>query len=250
MIRLHESNTAWLGRPAGIVTDGAWFELDSAVREAALAPYSWVEFKAPMHSAPPALLLFRAGFLLADVQMNFRIRLAELSGSPSLDEYDCRSAADEPFTVEPGEARAFEHERFLALPGVTPAQLDFRYVAWARELITRHPEWSLRLTRRGRTQGWFLSEPCGAGVHLVLAMLSAEATISGQHLYHRSLLEYARRGASLGHAAFSAGNSAVLNIYSQLGARFTAPTGCWLWVRPAFPRPDVPLARERPEGRR
>lgn len=250
MIRLHESNTAWLGRPAGIVFDGAWFELDSPAREAALAPYAWAEFKSPMHSAPPALLLFRAGFMLADIQMNFRIALAEVGGSPSLDEYECRSASEEPFTVEPGEVRNFQHERFLAIPGVTPALLDLRYVAWARELIARHPEWSLRLTRRGRTQGWFLSEPSSAGVHLVLAMLSAEATISGQHLYQRSLLEYARRGAHLGHAAFSADNTAVLNIYSQLGARFTAPTGCWLWVRPGLSAAGGPIEQKRPEGLR
>jgi hypothetical protein len=232
MIRTHESNTSWWSQPVAIITDSAWFDQDEAARQESLAPYAWAEFKAPLVTAPSALGLCRAGFALTDVQMNFRIGLGSIADSPSLAAYKCRDAVEEPFVIGADDARTFEHERFLQIPGMTHEMLSRRYVNWANDVIAKHPEWCLRLTHQGQTQGWFLSESNGSSVHLVLAMLSATATVSGQHLYHRALREYARRGATIGHAAFSVRNTPVLNIYSQLGAKFTPPTGSWLWVRP------------------
>lgn len=233
MIRVHEANTAWWGQPVGIITDAAWFDQDEAAQQKALAPYAWVEFKAPLVSAPPALELCRAGFALTDMQMNFRISLSNLESSPSLAAYQCRAATDEAFIIRQEDVRTFEHERYLQIPGVSHDMLNRRYVNWANEIISRHPESCLRLTYQGQVQGWFLSEPEGSSINLVLAMLSANASVSGQHLYHRALLDYAQRGIRMGKAAFSARNTSVLNIYSQLGAKFTSPTGCWLWVRVA-----------------
>ena len=233
MIRTHDSNTAWWGQSVAIVTDAAWFQQDTAVREQSLAPYAWAEFSAPLATAPTALELCRAGFALTDVQMNFRIGLGHIANSPSLATYECCTARDAPFVIGLEDMRTFEHERFLQIPGMTHERLNIRYVNWANDIIAKHPEWCLRLTQQGQTQGWFLSESKGSSVHLVLAMLSANATVSGQLLYHRALREYAARGASLGHAAFSVRNTPVLNIYAQLGAKFTQPTGCWLWVRVA-----------------
>ena len=230
MIRAHEANTAWWGRPVAIITDPAWFDLDDAARRATLESYAWAEFKAPLGSAPPAPRLARAGFLLSDVQVNFRLSLGDVPDSPSLAGFTCRSAAECSFDIGPNDLRAFEHERFLQLPGVTAGCLSRRYAGWAGDLLTRHPEWCLRLELQGETQGWFLSEPGGPGLHLTLAMLSSRATVSGHHLYHRALREYAERGASVGYAAFSVRNTAVLNTYSRLGARFLAPDGCWLWT--------------------
>jgi len=232
MIHLHESNTAWWGQPVGLITDATWFELPDSERRAALAPYAWAEFKAPLLEAPTAVHLCGAGFALVDVQMNFRIGLVAIPECQSLSAYQCRNASDEPFSIGPDDARTFEHERFLQLPGITHEMLNHRYVNWANDVIAKHPKWCLRLTRQGKTEGWFLSEVSGTTVHLVLAMLSASATVSGQHLYHRALREYAQQGATMGHAAFSVRNTPVLNIYSQLGAKFTQPTGCWLWIRP------------------
>ena len=82
---------------------------------------------------------------------------------------------------------------------------------------------------QGQPQGWFLSSLTGQGLYLALAMLSQTAQISGLHLYQAAFLAYAAKGARIGHAGFSARNTAVLNIYSQLGARFTPAEGIWLW---------------------
>lgn len=230
MIKAHEANSTWWGSQVGIVTDAAFFGLTNAERRQLLAPFAWVEFKARLADAPPALTLQSSGFAWADVQINFRIDLRNVPDSPSLGHYHCSSAAEQPFWVDSGDLKHFEHERFLELPGMTPDRLSARYAAWANELVARNPEWCLRMTLDGRPQGWFFAEPAGTTVSLTLAMLSPSASAPGQHLYQRCLREFATRGGVLGRAAFSVRNTPVLNIYSSLRAHFTAPSGVWMWV--------------------
>jgi len=226
----HEANTAWWGKPVGIISEAEWFLQDEATRSAQLAPYAWVEFKAPLRNSITAHALHRAGFFWADVQINFRLALQKVPDSPSLAAYHCASAAEKRFHIQEGQMRAFQYERFLQLPGVTERQLDARYVRWANQLISEHPEWCLHLTLNGKTQGWFLSEAQGTSIKLQLAMLAADATASGQHLYQRAAREYAKRGGILGLAAFSIRNTPVMNIYTSIGSKFTEPTAVWLWL--------------------
>jgi hypothetical protein len=61
-------------------------------------------------------------------------------------------------------------------------------------------------------------------------MLAKDARVSGMLLYHKACITYAGMGYRVGEASFSATNSAVHNIYARLGARFTAPSGNWLWI--------------------
>jgi hypothetical protein len=230
MIEPHAANSAWWGGPVGLVTDPGFFALDHATRAALLGPFAWVEFKAPLAAAPPASALHGAGFAWTDVQINFRIDLRNVPDSPSLAPYECVSAAEQAFQVEPGDIRPFEHERFLQLPGATASLLADRYAGWANELVTRNPQWCLRMVHGGTTQGWFLAEPSNMSATLTLAMLTPAAVASGQHLYQRCLREFAARGAVVGHASFSVRNTPVLNIYSSLRAHFTTPSGVWTWL--------------------
>jgi hypothetical protein len=48
-------------------------------------------------------------------------------------------------------------------------------------------------------------------------------------LYQKAIRAYAAKGTRIGFGSFSVRNTAVLNIYSQLGARFTSAEGVWLW---------------------
>ena len=73
-------------------------------------------------------------------------------------------------------------------------------------------------------------------LNLTLAMLSPKAEISGVHLYRTAFDTYAKRGAKLGWASFSASNIPVLNIYASLGARFTKAEAYWFWVNPSWNR--------------
>jgi hypothetical protein len=66
-------------------------------------------------------------------------------------------------------------------------------------------------------------------------MLSQTAEVSGLHLYQKAFRAYAAKGIPIGHASFSIRNTAVLNIYSQMGARFTPAEGVWLWHSPTQP---------------
>lgn len=232
MIREHAFNTAWWRAPAGIVADAAFFALDARDRDAMLQPYAWVEYRAPLAEAPPAATLFRAGFIMVDTQIQFRLNLAKVAPSPEAAALTINSAAEQPFGVTPGEMAPFTHERFHALPGANADVIAARYALWANNLIASDPSWCMQMCDGPAVQGWFLAQPAARGLHLALAMLHRDAHVTGLHLYQRALAAYAQRGARIGWASFSAGNSEALNIYARLGAVFTAPLGCWLWIHP------------------
>jgi hypothetical protein len=232
MIREHAFNTRWWGQPVGIVADAAQlFAADVATRKKALAAFAWVEYKAPLAAAVAAADLSRAGFFQCDTQLEFRIHLAQVPVTPSLESLVVRAADAAPFQVPTASVAHFRFERFAHLPGATAEKLDQRYALWANEIIAAHPKWCFEVVSDGKVQGWFLSETRGRSLQLTLAMNHREAKVSGLYVYQRALVEYARRGARMGTAGFSVSNTPVHNIYAHLGAVFTPPIGCWLWVR-------------------
>ena len=228
MIRRHDFNSEWWGADVGIVEDERLFALAAEERAARLEPWAWVEARGPFGAAR-SLALARAGFALIDTQVRFRIGLARIASTPSIERLEARSAAESPFAIDAEAPASFEHERFTALPGVTMAALNRRYSRWSEALRREDPAHALEILADGAPQGWFLSRATASGLELTLAMLHRNAVISGHHLYHRALLAYAERGARVGFAGFSVANTAVQNIYASLGARFLDPEGCWLW---------------------
>jgi hypothetical protein len=231
VIREHTFNSAWWGAPVGIVSDPAFFALDPKEQRLQLDAYAWVEFVAPFDAVSPQTLT-RLGFAQTDTQIGFKLDLRRLPPLPDFAALEVTSAAESPFVVEPGALSPFEHERFRVLPAITPAKLAERYTLWSNGLLARQPEWCLQLSGEGQVQGWFFSERDADGFHLTLAALHRAATVSGMLLYHKALSVYSGRGQHVGGARFSVTNTPVHNIYARLGARFLAPTGCWLWVRP------------------
>jgi hypothetical protein len=230
MIREHVHNSAWWGQPVAMVEDAAFFALAPDAQQTALKPFVWAEFKSPLSAAPPLPKLAASGFILVDAQLGFRLRLDAVPDSPSLAGLDCQFADQTFFEIGLAETRSFEHERFLQIPGATPERLAQRYVRWSHQLVREHPEWCVCVKDQGQVQGWFLATATERGLYLALAMLNRSAQVSGLHLYQKAIRAYAARGAHLGFASFSVRNTAVLNIYSQLGARFTPSEGVWLWL--------------------
>lgn len=229
MIRTHEINTHWWGGAAGIVEDAAFFTLPDAERATALAAYQWVEFKCELGCAPPLASIAHAGFFLADTQIGFRIALKERCGACA-EALTVSFAGESGFRYDEADLAPFAHERYMHLPGLTQERLNGRYAAWGHQLVREHPGTCLAILSAGEVQGWFLSQPADGGLNLTLAATRREARISGLLLYERSLAAYAAQGHRVGFASFSVRNTAVHNIYASLGARFTAPTGIWLWI--------------------
>ncbi len=242
MIKENSYNTAWWGEPVGTIDDPSFFLGDCAETRAALDPFSWVEFKAPLAAAPSSFLLHKHGFALVDVQLPFRLGLKTLPVSASVAALTCPSAREESFVIEPKAVRSFEHERFQQLPGCTIEKLNERYARWANQLASEQPDWCLCVRHQGQAQGWFLSRRTEKGLWLILAMLAADAVVSGAHVYQKALQTYADLGVAVGYAAFSVRNTPVLNVYSQLGAKFLPPEGQWLWVRELDPLPRRTVA--------
>ncbi len=230
MIREHEFNTRWWGSSVGILDDPAFFDLDTDVQADACAPYSWIEFSTQIDAAPHPEKLGRAGFRNVDAQVRFRIGLSGLASAPSVERLAVQSADEQPFDVSGSELLDFVHERFRFLPGITAERINDRYALWSNRLIADYPQWCLRISDGDEVQGWFLAQAKpDRPLHLTLAMLRSDAHISGHLLYQKALLEFAARGARIGEAEFSIGNTAVMNIYASLGARFLHPKGYWHW---------------------
>jgi hypothetical protein len=230
MIRAHHFHSEWWGAPVGVIDDLGFLSLPAGERARQLGEYSWVELRAGMKSVD-TLELSKAGFMQIDTQVTFRINIAQVLSGPSLATLDADRASDSPFTIDGAEIAPFTHERFRHVPGITAERIDARFALWARQHLAAHPEWCLRVTSGGITQGWFLSEMTNEGLNLELAMLHRGATISGMYLYQKALTTYAAFGARVGFARFSVENTAVMNIYARLGAQFLAPLGIWLWTR-------------------
>jgi hypothetical protein len=240
VIKLHEFNTRWWGRPVGIVTDLSFFSLPQEERKAALAPFQWVEFKSTLRQALPLQTLMEAGFFLTDIQVEFRIALSRIA-APDCCGLSLAFADEEPIALSDTDLAHFEHERHLQLPGTTPESIRGRYATWARQLIDEHPDTCLSVRQEGKVQGWFLSQPAPFGLNLTLAMLHRSATMSGYILYQAALHAYGERGHHLGGAGFSVTNTATHNIYSALGARWVSPVGIWFWIAGDI---DIPHAAQ------
>ena len=231
MIRNHQFNSIWWGKPVGSITDAAFFEQPPGVQQEQLEKFDWVEFRQLYDKPPPVWSLAAAGFTHADVQIRFKLGMQQVPESPSLDAMDAVFAADDAFEINSGDMAHFEHERFRLLPGATGERVNARYVIWANAVIRDHPEWCMEIRVRGVPQGWFISQMEGRSLNLTLAALSKDASISGMHLYHMAMIEYARRGARIGFASYSATNTQVMAIYAKLGVRYLVPEGFWLWTR-------------------
>ena len=229
MIREHEFNTLWWGSPVGTIDDPTFFDLEPNAQDEACESYAWVEYSEQLEAAPDPERIGHAGFYWADTQVRFRINLRNIDSTPSIEKLSAASAEEAPFEVSRDELKSFVHERFRYLPGITTERLNSRYALWSNLLIADHPAWCLQVSDGSDVQGWFLAQADpGKPLNLTLAMLKSDAHISGHLLYQKAMLEFAARGARIGDAAFSVSNTAVMNIYSSLGARFLHPRGHWL----------------------
>jgi hypothetical protein len=238
MIDSHDFSSHWFGSPVGIVREAAFFALPAAERQAALKRYSWVEYRTPSADGAVLAALMQDGFLQSDVQIHFRLRLTEPEPGPSLDTLSVVRADQNPFSIASGEMADFTHERFSLVPGVTTRMITQRYEMWAAGILKNAPHFCLEVRSARGVEGWFLSskDTRHAGLNLALAVLHRDARISGMLLYKKALGVYQSMGETLGWASFSATNTPVLNIYSELGARFTSSGAIWLWINPALGR--------------
>ena len=230
MVKRHDFNSEWWGEDVGIVTDIAFFDLTTEEQNEALSPYTWVEYRALADPLLPLGKISGAGFFQTDVQIRYSQDLGLIKHTGDLENITVRFADEHPFSIDAGEMREFIHERYMALPGITPLKLNERYALWSNRIIAETPDRCIQVVSDSSVQGWFISQLSPEGLHLTLAMLHKQATIRGKHLYAKALLAYREKGDLSGSSSFSVTNPAVLNIFSKFGARFDTPELFWLRI--------------------
>lgn len=231
LIKTHELNTDWWGEPVGLVLSAGFFELPDAERAELLSPFAWAEYKAELSPEAPFGRLDHCGFLLVDSQVPLCLDLAPIAPVDPSEGLEIRFGDRFPFRMRAEDMRLFSRERFNVLPGVDAARINARYELWGNRLIEQQPGSCLEVRCGGRVQGWFLSVAKGPDIEVALAMLHRDATVRGRLLYRAAFSAYGARGFAAGRSFFSVMNPAVMNIVSGLGAKFSAPLGCWLWLR-------------------
>ncbi len=232
MIGLHQFNTDWWGNPVGILRDPGFFRLPHDEQRRQLTDFAWVEFRAPMEEDLPVRAIHEGGFFLADTQIEFRIGLNTVAHKCDSG-VEIRSAEEPGWSLDSEDWAEFGYERFQFLAGCSPQPLRDRYRRWAENMASQHPALSLRIVFEGRTEAWFLAEPMsGDSINLALCVQRRGSRISGMLAYTSALARYREMGFRVGRASFSVRNTAVHNIYANLGARFVRPTAIWLWRAP------------------
>ncbi|MFC1574177.1 hypothetical protein ACFL30_03250 [Candidatus Latescibacterota bacterium] len=230
LVKRHDFNSDWWREDVGIVTDYAFFDLTPEEQKEALSPYAWVEYRAIYDPLLPLGKICGAGFFQTDVQIRYRQNLSLIQHTGDLDNITIRFADEYPFTIDAGDMRDFNHERYMTLPGITPLKLNERYALWSNRIIAENPDRCIQVESDSTVQGWFISQLSPDGLHLTLAMLHKQAMIRGKHLYAKALLAYKEKGDQTGSSSFSVTNPAVLNIFSKFGARFDIPELFWLRI--------------------
>ncbi|PBA31087.1 hypothetical protein CKJ65_15135 [Mycobacterium intracellulare] len=231
VIREHVFNSQWWGAPVGIVdSPQALLAMPANARIAALDRFAFVELRGRDDALGLSRALAAIGFYHVDTQLAFRIGLSGLRSSDTIERLQVSFADEVKLVIDAENLADFRHERYLQLPGIRPYKVASRYATWGNALVEQAPATCLALYDDDALQGYFLSQLRAGSLHLTLAMLTRDARITGHHLYLRALLAYAERGHRTGRAEFSASNTAVLNIYAGLGARFLTAEQCFLWT--------------------
>ncbi len=238
MIGIHDFNSEWWGGPVGIIRDSAFFSLARAESERLLEPYDWVEFKATRGDLAIESAAARCGFQFVDLQIVYKAGLNKSSPPGREIALDLVSAESVEFDLNPDQLTEFTAERFSILPGITPARISQRYVAWARMLSKNNPKLCFEAQQNNTAQGWVFAEPTDSpsGLNFTLVMTSRTSQVRGYDIYRAALQQFATMGFAFCQAAFSAFNVPAHNIHSMLGARFLDPMICWIWINPKTQR--------------
>jgi hypothetical protein len=228
VIRRHDFDSEWRGRPVGIVDDPALFTYPSDQVGRLCEPFEWVEFRDDATNPTEAASLLARGFAKLDTHIQFRLDLEALAPAP-VPGLRATTAAESSFDPDLSIAHPFKNERFVSLPGVDQAAINERYTLWARALCDEAPSWCVAVGKDDTLQGWFFSRQIEPGhINLTLGVACAHSQISGKDLFRSAFARYLEAGATVGSATFSVKSLAVMNIYSSFGARFTGATDFWL----------------------
>lgn len=229
MIQKHEFNTKWLRCECGIISGLDFFLLNQAEQKKLLANYQFVELRTSENPIKYLAAIYKCGFWCVDTQIRFELDLRQIPIDMTAQQLQFERASESFFQITSHDIYSFQHERFLAIPGVTQEMVDSRYLILINDLINKYPEWCFKISHDDQTQGWYFGIPRGNEIELTLAMLHKNAQIKGKQLYNKAITIYAQQ-FSTGISRFSINNIAVHNILAKFGARFLAPETVWFWV--------------------
>lgn len=148
----------------------------------------------------------------------------------------CQAGPEDREAVEAIAVGSFHHGRYHADPLFPRELADLRYRCWARNALAgKHPfDRVFVIGEPGQIQGFYHVTIEGAVSDLRLAAVLPElqGTLVGFDLYASVLHLLKQSGVRRVFTSVSAANTGVMNVYSMLGFRFSAPEAIYHWHSP------------------
>lgn len=129
---------------------------------------------------------------------------------------------------------AFRNERFHIDPRLDPAFGDQRYRNWVRNSFNHECQKLYAIKTGAYTLAFFITEMMMEGTcywHLNAVSPNAQGKGYGKQIWRLMIAEARREGATRIRTSIVARNYRVLNLYAQLGFRFSKPLMTFHWVR-------------------
>lgn len=219
-----------------LVVLGRGADLDVAPFEAARdrVGSALVSCRLPCEKLRESMFLEANGFRFVD--MIIHPELAELQRRPAEAESGLTAAPADAVDLAAIEAiavSAFRNERFFVDPRLDPTCAGQRYRNWARSALD-HPRQRLYAVRDGEhLVAFFVTELLSDGTaywHLNAVAPVAQGCGYGRRAWQAMLGEARRQGAERVRSSIAVRNHRVLNLYAQLGFRFSPPLMTFHWV--------------------
>jgi RimJ/RimL family protein N-acetyltransferase len=203
---------------------------------------SWLDQRrVRLVSARLESLRLRESMLLEDLGFRF----VEMVYSPVREPLSAEGPADEGVVIAPateddlGALRAMASSVFTTGRHVLDPRLDARagherYRNWLEGAFADERQQVLKATIRDEISGFFVIEEApddGVYWHLTAMAREAQGRGLGKKVWRSMIARHRADGIRRITTTISAHNTPVINLYADLGFRFTAPRSTFHWVR-------------------
>lgn len=223
MIKVHEFNSLWIGRPVGISSEVDDLFMDRHRMSTYLSKFDWIEFRVPFSGLPKQHLAPANGAHLVETQLTYRKNISSFDSLPK----DVEIVTADVSGIDFGDFSSFSNERYTRLKNIGDVELAQRYSLLAERLVRDSPSTCATVYHKSTTVGYIFGHINGSTAVFDLVVMSKKSKANGQILYETAGYMLRDRGARVMTSSFNAANLGALNAHVLMQCRFIGATSIW-----------------------